>query len=127
MQSLTDTLISSVVCAQNLNAINRVFTLQKKALSIIRFQPRDCHPSPLFKKHNLLKFEDKIQLENVPPINKYFNKILPSIFDNWFKLSSDIHNYNTAPSSTCVWVSGREFDKFDKYMTNMTNLFLLRL
>ena len=75
MQSLTDTLISNVVCAQNLNAINRVFTLQKKALSIIRFQPGDCHPSPLFKKHNLLKFEDKIQLENVPPINKYFNKI----------------------------------------------------
>ena len=46
-----------------------------------------CYSSPLFKKQNLLKFEDKIQLENVLLVSKY---------DNWFTLCSDIHNYNTA-------------------------------
>ena len=67
---------------------------------MISFQPRDCHSSFLFTKQNLLKFEDKIQLENALysySINTY---ILPSIFDNCFTLCSDIHNYNTAASST---------------------------
>ena len=73
---------------------------------MIKFQfwptslPRDCYSSPLFKKQNLLKFEDKIQLENVVLVSKYFNNILPSIFDNWFILCSDMHNYNTAASLT---------------------------
>ena len=33
-------------------------------------------------------------------VTKYFNNILPSIFNNWFTLCSDIHNYNTAASLT---------------------------
>ena len=33
-------------------------------------------------------------------VSKYVNNILPSIFDNWFTLCSDMHNYNTAPSLT---------------------------
>ena len=73
--------------------------LQKKALRTISFQPRDCHLSPLFKKQNLLKFEDKTQLENVLLVSKYFNNILPSTFDKPFTLCSDIDNYNTAASS----------------------------
>ena len=76
-----------------------MFILQRKALRIISFQPRD-YSSPLFKKQNLLKFEDKIQLENVLLVSKYFSNILPSIFDNWSTLCSDIHNYNTAASLT---------------------------
>ena len=89
-----------MIWAQNSNAVNRVSVLQKKALRIISFQPRDCYSSPLFKKQNLLKFEDKIKLENVLLVSKYFNNILPSIFDNWFTLCSDMHNYNTAASLT---------------------------
>ena len=91
---------ANVIWAQNFNAVSRVSIPQKKALRIISFQPRDCHSSPLFKKQNLLKFEDKIQLENVLLVSKYFNNILPSIFDKWFTLRSDIYNYNTAASST---------------------------
>ena len=54
----------------------------------------------MFKKQNLLKFEDKIQLEDVLLVSKYFSNILPSIFDNWFTLCSDIHEYNTVVYST---------------------------
>ena len=61
---------------------------------------RSCHSSSLFKKHSLLKFEDKIQLENVLLVSKYFNNILPSIFDNWSTLGPDIQNYDTADIST---------------------------
>ena len=38
------------------------------------------------------------QLENVLLVSNYFINILPSVFDNWFTLCSDIHNYNTAAS-----------------------------
>ena len=61
---------------------------------------RNCHSSSLFKKHSLLKFEDKIQLENVLLVSKYFNNILPSIFDNWSTLGPDLQNYDTADIST---------------------------
>ena len=33
-------------------------------------------------------------------VSKYLNDILQSIFDGWFTLCSDIHNYNTAASLT---------------------------
>ena len=65
-------------------------SLQKKALRII-MRIRDCHSSSLFKRH-----KDKIQVENVLLVSKYCNDILPSIFDNWFTLSSDIQNYDRA-------------------------------
>ena len=91
---------ANVIWAQSLNGVNRLFILQKKALRIFSFQPPDCNSSPLFKKHNLLKFEDKIPLENVLLVSKYFNNILTSTFDNWCTLRSDIHNYSTAASST---------------------------
>ena len=91
---------ASMICAQNFNAVNTVSILQKKALRTISFQPRDWHSSPMFKKQNLRKFEDKIQLEKVLLVSKYFNNILPSIFDKWFTLCSYIQNYNTAASST---------------------------
>ena len=47
---------ANVIWDRNVNAINTVSILQKKALRTISFQPRDCHSSPLFKKQNLLKF-----------------------------------------------------------------------
>ena len=89
-----------MIWAQNSNAVNRVSVLRKRTLRTISFQPRDCYLSPLFEKQNLLKFEDKIQLENVLLVSKYFDNILPSIFDNWFILFSDMHNYNTTASLT---------------------------
>ena len=91
---------ANVIWAQNSNVVNIVSVLQKKTLRIINSQPRDCYSSPLFKKQNLLKFEDKIELENVLLVSKYLSNILPSIFDNWFTLCSDMHNYNTAASLT---------------------------
>ena len=72
---------------------------QEKDPKNISFQSRDCCSSPLFKRQNLRKFEDKIQLENELMVNKHFNNILTSNFDNWFALCSDIHNHNRAASS----------------------------
>ena len=72
----------SLVWAQNYNAINRLVILQKKALRIMNYQPRNSHTSPLFRKATVLKFKDKINLENILFISKSINNLLPSLFNN---------------------------------------------
>ena len=64
--------------AQNYSTIQRIIILQKMALRIINLQPRNFHTSPLFKQNSILKFQDKICLEN---ISKFLNNLLPSVFN----------------------------------------------
>ena len=101
----------SLVWAQNYNAINRLVILQKKALRIMNYQPRNSHTSPLFRKAAVLKFKDKTSLENILFISKSINNLLPSLFNNWFVFSSDIHRYNTS------WSSDDKLQKYS-YRTN---------
>ena len=101
----------SLVWAQNYNAINRLVILQKKALRIMNYQPRNSHTSPLFRKAAVLKFKDKINLENILFISKSINNLLPSLFNNWFVFSSDTHKYNTS------WSSNDKLQKYS-YRTN---------
>ena len=101
----------SLVWAQNYNAINRLVILQKKALRIMNYQPRNSHTSPLFRKAAVLKFKDKINLENILFISKSINNLLPSLFNNWFVFSSDTHKYNTS------WSSDDKLQKYS-YRTN---------
>ena len=53
------------------------FNLKKKAVRIINFQPRNFHTSPLFKQNSILKFQDKICLENISFLS--LNNLSPSI------------------------------------------------
>ena len=86
---------SSLVWAQNFNFTKRLFILQKKALRLMFFLRREAHTNPLFKDFNILKFHDKIALENSIFIHKSFKHQLPQPFDNWFGLSSNFHTHNT--------------------------------
>ena len=70
-------------------------------MRVITFQSRNCHSSPLFLKLKLLKFNDKVLLENVLLISKFINSILPPVFNSWFTFCSNIHNYETTSSATC--------------------------
>ena len=85
--------------SQNCHAINQLVVLQKKAFRIIYFQLRNSHSSPLFKKSYILKFSDKVNLENTLFVSKSINNLLPSLFNNWFVSLSDQHNYETSWSS----------------------------
>ena len=58
-------------------------------IRIINFQPRNFHTSPLFKQNSILKFQDKICLENILFVSKSLNNLLPSVFNTWFTFSSD--------------------------------------
>ena len=66
---------------------NYYFT--EKALRIINNHPRNSHSGPLFKKSNILEFEDKILINNIIFISKSINNVLPRIFKNWFIFCSE--------------------------------------
>ena len=78
---------ANLIWGQNLNAVSRIVILQKKALIVMNFQSRDSHSSPLFKSNDILKFEDKILIENILFINKSVNNLHSPIFKNWFTLA----------------------------------------
>ena len=88
-----------LVWAQNYSTIQRIIILQKKAIRIINFQPRNFHTSPLFYQNSTLKFQDKICLENILFISKSLNNLSPSVFNKWFTFSTDQHNYETSSST----------------------------
>ena len=88
-----------LVWAQNCSTIQRIVILQKKAIRIINFQSRNSHTSHLFKQSSILKIQDKICLENILFICKYSNNLSPSVFNNWFRFSSDQHNYEISSST----------------------------
>ena len=85
-----------LVWAQNCSTIQRIIIFQKKVIRIINFQPRNFHTSPLFKQNAILKFEDKICLENILFISKPLNNLSLSVFITWFSFSSDQHNCKTS-------------------------------
>ena len=85
-----------LVWYQNCTTIQRIIILQKKAIRIINFQPRHFHTSPLFKQNSILKFQDKICLENILFIRKSLNNLSPSIFNTWFNFSLDQRKYETS-------------------------------
>ena len=88
-----------LVWTQNCSTIQQIIILQKKAIRIINFQRRNFHTSPLFKQNSILKFQDKICLENILFISKTLNNLSPSVFNTWFSFSSDQHNYETSSSA----------------------------
>ena len=91
---------SCIDSTQNINAVNRLIILQKKALRIMNFKDQLFHSSPLFSENNILKFTDKITLENILFVNKSINRQVPLIFYDWFTFSGDLHRYETCWSVT---------------------------
>ena len=53
------------------------------------------HSSPLFSSNNILKFGGKIKLENIMFVSK-----IPSIFNERFTFSGNLHRYETCWSAT---------------------------
>ena len=78
-----------------INYANLIWGQKFSALIIVKFQSRHSHYNPLFKSNYILKFEDKILLDN----------ILSLIFNGWFTFYSDIGNYQTASPSTVKYLN----------------------
>ena len=63
------------------------------------FLRREAHTNPLFKDCNIVKFYDKIALENSILIHQSFKHQLSQPFDNWFGLFSNFHTHSTRRSN----------------------------
>ena len=76
--------------------LQRIVILQKRALRIVSNSTYDAHTGPIFKELKLLKFHDihSLQLLSIFMFS-FKNSTLPSKFNNFFLLNSQIHNYNT--------------------------------
>ena len=102
-----------LVWAQNSSTIQRIVILPKKAVRIINFQPRNSHTSPLFKQSSILKFQDKICVENILFVSKSLNNLSPSVFNTWFVFSSGQHSYETSSSTQGILI--KLFYKTNRY------------
>ena len=66
------------------------------SIRIINFQPYNSHTSPQCKQNFILKFQDKICLENTLLVSKSLNNLTPSVFSTWFIFSSDQYSHETS-------------------------------
>ena len=73
-----------LVWVQNCNTIQWIIILQKRAIRIINYQPRNFHTSPLLKQNSILKFQDKICIENILFVSKSLNNSSLPVFNTWF-------------------------------------------
>ena len=85
---------ASVVWAQKINSSSRLFLLQKKAIRIINFANWNSHTDPLFYASKIIKFFDKISIDNCCFICKSFLNLLPPLFANWFVFASSTHSHS---------------------------------
>ena len=75
--------------------INKIFTIQKKAMRIITHSPFQCHSSPLFKKTNNLNIFQIIKYYASIFMFKKLNSTVPNVFQQNRFLSYSYHIYET--------------------------------
>ena len=90
---------ANLIWGQNINSAFKIVTLQKKAIRIRNNQPRNSYSSLLFKKSNILKFENKILINNIIFIRKSLNNLQSPIFKNWLFFCSNTHKYTVSFSA----------------------------
>ena len=74
---------------------NRLRLLQKKAIRIITNSDYLAHTRPLFKKLNILTFDDMFDHQLACIMWNYDNGCLPSSLSEYFRPVNETHNYCT--------------------------------
>ena len=73
--------------------------LQKRIIRIICNADRTASTGSLFKQLNLLKFQDINILQIAHIMYKYHYCLLPTVFHDYFVLSSNVHEHYTRSSA----------------------------
>ena len=84
----------------NINTVRRLIILQKNVLWIMNFKNQLFHLNPLFSSNNILKFGDKITLENILFLSESINREVPSIVYDWFTFSGSLRRNENCWSVT---------------------------
>ncbi len=80
-------------CAKTV--INPLIVLQKRVVRIISGAAFRQHSPPLFKANKILTINDIYHLQVSLFMYRYTNNLLPRTFNNYFRLSSDVHQRST--------------------------------
>ena len=78
--------------ASNLDCLNK---LQKHIVRLIAGVPPREHTAPLFRKYGILQMSQIANYNIGIFMYKIYYKEVPAIFDSYFTLNCDIHEYNT--------------------------------
>ena len=94
---------ASIIWAQDSNNQNvkRIMRLQKKAVRIINFAHHQDHADPIFNQLGILKFTDKVQVQNVLLVSDSLNSRLPTILNNMYNFIESAHYCKTRNSVKC--------------------------
>ena len=91
---------SCIVWAQNINTVRRFTILQKNGIGIMNFKYQLSYSLPLFSSNNILKFDEKITIENIIFVSKTINRQVTPIFYAWFTFSGNLDRDKTCWSVT---------------------------
>ncbi|KAL9967850.1 hypothetical protein ACROYT_G026148, partial [Oculina patagonica] len=75
--------------------LQRIVILQKRVIRMVNKSYYKAHTEPIFKKLNLLKFQDIHLMLLGQFMFSFKNAILPQKFENIFTINNQIHCYNT--------------------------------
>ena len=78
--------------------IKPLYLTQKKIIRLITFSDRLAHTKPLFEKLRLLNIYDAYVYFTCIFVYKYYNMLLPDIFNGFYEEISLVHNYDTRNS-----------------------------
>ena len=110
---------ASLVCAENSSSAKRLLILQKKSLRLF-FQNGNAHTGPLFKNWKILKFSDKVALDNCILISKSLHKSLSKIICNWFTLSIESCTHNTwLAGNGWIYVPSHRTKSYGRYLVTV--------
>ena len=91
---------SCQVWGQNGNPnLDKIHSLQRKAIRIINFAPFRSETSHLFKKSNILSFSNQIVFSNCLFVFDQLTLNLPEPLSNFFTVVSNVHSHGTVNSN----------------------------
>ena len=93
---------SQVWTSKLISVTDKISKLQKSAMRIMTFSEFRAHSEPLFKKLEILKFQDSIAVNNCSFVYDFLNNNLPKSFVKTFIRTNDLHQYKTRQATAGI-------------------------
>lgn len=85
--------------------LNQLHILNNKAIRLMTFSSFYSHAPPLYKALGILQLKDLTYINTSLFMHDYINNKLPIAFLNYYKNTSDIHNYYTRSSAHNLYLT----------------------
>ena len=106
--------------AQTLN-IKKISFVQNRATRLINFAPIGSHADPLYKRCNILRLSDIVNLQNVLYVYEHHHHNLPKALSNTFKSIKNVHSHLTQGSKPHKLIFPRVLNVISVFgITNIT-------